>query len=489
MTNSKKVIRGGTFITMDKTHGDIINGALLIEGNRITGISQAIDGFDSHKDAEFIDAQGAIVMPGMVDAHRHDWMSLFRGVSTEESLPAFLINTFYAFGSVLTADNMYAAVLAGNISALNAGTTTVYEVNDCVNTPEHALNAIQAMKDSGIRGVYAYGMQVYDFKPIGFKSQDERLANVREITGSQFNGQDRLEMGMLISDLGTVSFDISAKQIKLTDELGIKCASHTGAAKTSLLLRGLRELDDRGLLLPGHLHAHSNGLTGEDWKLVAKTGGYVVSTPSSELQMGMGFLPYRACVEHDIPFALGTDLTGVTTDDMFTQVNIALQIERALANDKVHQRDTMPFEITPTVREALHWVTLGGAEIMGLADEIGSLTEGKKADVIVIRHKDDFVPTMNPAGCVVQMTKGSDVDTVIADGVIRKRDGKLVGFDMEKVETLSQCAFNTLSEKSKSFTTLSPQEVEKFFRLAERKASFNFAQAYSDDYFAHQFNE
>ncbi|MGE9665821.1 amidohydrolase family protein, partial [Escherichia coli] len=79
-------------------------------------------------------------------------------------------------------------------------------------------------------------------------------------------------------------------------------------------------------------------------KLIAQTGGYVVSTPSSELQMGMGFLPYRACVEHDIPFGLGTDLTGVTTDDLFTQMNIALQIERALANDQIHQRDSMPFE-------------------------------------------------------------------------------------------------------------------------------------------------
>lgn len=208
------------------------------------------------------------------------------------------------------------------------------------------------------------------------------------------------------------------------------CFSYWGR-KTSVLLRGLRELDDHGLLRPGHLHAHSNGLTGEDWKLIAKTGGYVVSTPSSELQMGMGYLPYQPCVEHDIPFGLGTDLTGVTTDDLFTQMNIALQIERAQANDKIHQRDTMPFEITPTVRDALYWATMG-AEVMGLADKIGSLSVGKNADIIIIRHTEGFVPTMNVAGSVAQMTKSTDIDTVIADGVIRKRHGMLVGYDLKK---------------------------------------------------------
>ena len=483
MNSSKKVIRGGTYITMDEKYGDIVDGALLIEGNRIREISSDINAFDKHQDAEFIDAHGAIVMPGLVDAHRHNWMSLFRGISTEESLPAFLINTFYAFGGVFTADNMYAAILAGNISALNAGTTTVYEINDCVNTPDHATSAIQAMKDSGIRGVYAYGMQVYNIDPIGFKSQDQRLSNARDISTSQFNGQDRLSMGMLISDLGTVPFDISTKQIKFTQDSNIKCVSHTGAAKTSLLLRGLRELNDHGLLLPGHLHAHSNGLTGEDWKLVKNSGGFVVSTPSSELQMGMGFLPYQPCKAHGIPFGLGTDLTGVTTDDMFTQVNIALQIERALANDKVHQQDTMPFEITPTIREALHWVTLGGAEVMGLSDEIGSLSINKKADIIIIRHKDSFVPTMHPTGSVIQMTNSHDVDTVIADGVIRKRHGQLVGFDLKQVEALSLKAFTELSKKSESFNALGADTVKEFFQFAERKASFYFAQAYSEAFF------
>lgn len=489
MEKNKKIIRGGTIITMDDATGDIINGAILIEGNRISAISADIQAFDHHTDAQVIDAQGAIVTPGMIDAHRHNWMALFRGVSAEESLPAFLINTFHAFGAMMTADNMYAAVLNGNINALNAGTTTVYEVNDCVNSPEHAANAVAAMKDSGIRGVYGYGMQVYDFKPAGFASMDARRDCAREISETLFRDQDRLTPGMLISDPGTVPFAESAKQIRLADDLGLKHASHTGAAKTSVLLRGLRELDDHGLLLPGHIHAHSNGLTGEDWKLIAKSGGHVASTPSSELQMGMGFLPYQPCAEYGIPFALGTDFTGVTTDDLFTQMNMALQIERALANDKVHQRDTMPFEITPTVREALHWATLGAAQVLGMENEIGSLVAGKKADIIIIRHRDGFVAPVHAAGSVVQMTHAGDVDTVLADGVIRKQNGVLTGFDLPEVTRLSRNALTELETRIRDRKILNAQEVEAFFRLAERMASFHFAQAYSDEFFTQAMNK
>lgn len=81
MEKNKKIIRGGTIITMDDATGDIINGAILIEGNRISAISADIQAFDHHTDAQVIDAQGAIVTPGMIDAHRHNWMALFRGVS------------------------------------------------------------------------------------------------------------------------------------------------------------------------------------------------------------------------------------------------------------------------------------------------------------------------------------------------------------------------------------------------------------------------
>lgn len=83
---------------------------------------------------------------------------------------------------------------------------------------------------------------------------------------------------------------------------------------------------------------------------------------------------------------------------------------------------------------------------MGLADEIGSLSVGKKADLIIIRHREGFVPMMNYAGGVVQMTHSNDVDTVIADGVIRKRHGKLCGYDLAKVETLAQSAFDSLAK-------------------------------------------
>lgn len=474
------VIRGGTILTVDPILGDIVNGAILIQNGKIVEISHKIDAFNHIEGADFFDAKDAIVMPGIVDAHRHDWMSLFRAATTNETLPYFLINTFYPLGSMFKADHMKAAITVGTLSAINAGTTTVYQVNDCVNTPDHAYAAIAAMQETGIRGIYGYGMQVYAFEPIGFANQLERLACAEQLAKEGL-GTDRLEMGMLLSDFGTVPFSVTAMQIKKAHDLGLKYASHTGAARTSVLLRGLRELDDHGLLFPEHLHAHANGLTWEDWKLIAKSGGRVVSTPSSELQMGMGHLPYTPCKEMGIPFAIGTDLVGCSSDGLFTQTNLALQNERMLANDRIHARDTMPFDIQIDQKDALYWMTMGGAKVLGLDHKIGSLTPGKDADLIIIRHKNTFVPVMDPVGGVIQLTHEDDVDTVFIQGKVKKLNGQLLGINPTQVRAEAMHAFNELTSTYANHARLTPQEVEIFWKKAERQADVHFSQAYENN--------
>lgn len=480
MNTNRKVITNGYIISMDDSLGDLSSGAILIENDiiaAVTATGEELRGVE----AEVIDAQGGIILPGLVDAHRHDWLGVLRGLSADESLPEFLANTFYAYGAIFSAEDMHAAVLAGILEALDAGTTSIFEVNDCVNTPDHARAAVDAMRVAGIRGVYGYGMQAYNYAPRSFIDHKDRLKDAAELRKAEFFGaDDLLRMGMLMTDFGTVPFNTTASEIRLARDLDLVRASHTAAASTSILLKGLRELNDHGLLLPGHLHAHSNALTEQDWKIIADTGGKIVTTPSSELQMGMGGLPIRSSLTHGITPAFGTDLVGVASGSLFQQMDIGLQWQRSVDNSAVHKTDTMPFSIDLSARDALYWGTRGGAQALGLDDTVGSLTPGKKADCIILSQKRAFTPSRYPVGTVVQQTSAADVDTVILNGEIRKRHGKLIGYDLDAVRANAMRAFERLNAASTQFTAYTPEEIAAWFRKAERAASVNFADAYRD---------
>src|SRR5699024_3028937 len=287
-------------------------------------------------------------------------------------------------------------------------------------------------------------------------------------------------MGMLLTDFGTIPFEHTASEIKLARELDLVAGSHTGAASSSILLRGLRELKDRDLLLPGHLHIHCNALNDQEWKLIADSGGKVSTSPETEIQMGMGFVPIRSCLNHGITPTFSTDLVCVGSGDLYSQMRLGLQTQRSIDNDRVHKTGTMPFEIDLSVRDALKWATHGGADAIGLGSQIGSLTPGKKADLIIVSQKRPFVPSSYPAGTAVLQTTAADVDTVIVDGKVRKRHGQLVGQNLEAVRSRANKALERLHEAAANIQTKNPEEVSEWFGYAERMASVNFAGAYAN---------
>lgn len=481
MSVKRTIVTGGYVITMDDQYGDLPNGAVLIEDDKIVAIAQTVEEF-AGIDAEIIDAEGGIILPGMVDSHRHTWLALLRAISADMSLPEFLANTFYAYGSIVEAEDLGTATLVGALEALDSGVTTILDCCDCVNTPAHADAAVESLRAAGIRGVYAYGMQAYDFQPNVFNTHEERLKDAARLRKEAFsdNGDELLRMGMLLSDFGTIPFEQTASEIKLANDMGIVVASHTGAASTSILLKGLRELKDNDLLLPGHVHIHCNALSGQEWKLIAETGGKVSTSPETEIQMGMGFVPIRECLDHGITPSFSTDIVCVGSGDLFSQMRLGLQFQRCMDNDKIHQTGTMPFTIDLSVRDALKWATYGGADALGLDSKIGSLTPGKQADLIIVSPKRSFVPSSYPAGTVVTQTTAADIDTVLVNGEIRKRHGQLVGHDLEAVRVRATQALERLHKAVAEHEPKSPEEIAGWFGHAERMASVNFAGAYMD---------
>lgn len=479
MSMNRTVVTNGYIITLDDNLGDIQGGAVLIEDNRIVAVTRNAEEF-AGLDAQVIDAQGGIILPGMVDSHRHTWMSLLRSISADESLPEFLVNTFYGLGALVRAEDIGAATMVGALEAIDSGVTTIMDCCDCVNSPDHATAAVESLRASGIRGVYAYGMQAYDFQPPAFTAHAQRLKDAERLRKEAFSSEDsRLRMGMLLSDFGTLPFSETASEILLSGDLGLLVASHTGAASTSILLKGLRELNDHSLLRPGHLHIHCNGLTHPEWELLAETGAKVSISPETEMQMGMGYPPFRAALEHGILPSFSTDIVCVGSGDLFSQMRLGLQFQRCMDNHCVHQRGHMPSKIDLSVRDALKWATQGGAEALGLASEIGSLTPGKKADLIIVSQSRAFVPSSYPAGSVVLQTTAADVDTVILDGVIRKRHGQLVGYDLVTVRTRANQALERIQQAAARLKRKTPEEVAQWFAMGERMAGGNFAGAYA----------
>ncbi|PWK60780.1 amidohydrolase family protein [Aminobacter sp. AP02] len=480
MENRKTVITGGFVVTMDEVLKDLPQGAILIEGDQILKVASDRSEFDGI-DAELIDAEGGIIIPGIIDTHRHTWMALFRAVSADMSLPEFLASTFYGWGSLVTAEVMGAATMVGALEAIDSGVTTIFDCCDCVNSPDHARAAVDSLRASGIRAIYAYGMQKFDFKPTAFKAHEQRLVDARALRSNELsNTDDLVGMGMLLTDFGILPFDETASEFRLGHELGLKLASHTGAASTSILLKGLRELNDRKLLRPGHLHIHCNGLTPPEWELIAKTDGKVSISPETEMQMGMGFPPFRTCLNHGISPSFSTDIVCVGSGDLFSQMRLGLQFQRCIDNDHVHKHvGRMPYEINLSVRDALTWATVNGADALGLAKSVGSITPGKKADITIVSGRRHFVPTCHPIGSVVLQSTAADVDTVIVDGVVRKRHGKLVGQDLERIRARANDALRYVQKEAEKLPNYNPTDIANWFEQAERMASVHFAQAYA----------
>ncbi|MFB8003082.1 amidohydrolase family protein [Nocardia sp. NPDC056000] len=473
----RTLVTGNLVITMDPALGDIPHGAVLIENEAIVGIGPATQ--FAGVDAERIEAPDGIVLPGMIDSHRHTWLALLRGISGDQALLEFIANTFYGIGSILGAEDMGVATLVGALEALDAGVTSIFDCCDCVNSPAHADANIEGLRTAGLRSVYAYGMQRYDFQPPAFHHHRERLADAARVRSEYFSAEDDMyQMGMLYSDFGTIAFDATAAEIRQARELGVHGASHTGAAAGSVLLRGLRELNDHGLLLPGHLHVHCNGLDEQEWKLLGDSGAHVVTSPETELQMGMGLLPIRPALRHGIAPGIGTDSIICGSGDLFGQMRLALQHQRAMDSLPVHAEGRSPLSIELSVRDALTWATTNGARIMGLSSSIGSLTVGKKADVIVVRPRWNLVRPSYPAASVVLQSSAADVDTVLVNGEIRKRDGVLVGHDLAALPAKADAALNNIEKAAADLHVFGPAELAEFIGQVERGASVNYAQAY-----------
>ncbi len=427
------LIKNAIVLSQDPAIGELPEADVLVEGDRIVDVRPGIDA----NGADVIDATGDIVIPGFIDTHRHTWETSIRTSAPDYTLGAYFSAILDKFAPNYRPDDVLAANRWGAIECANAGITTLVDWSHIMNTPDHADAAIEGLRDAGIRSVFAFGfpntsIQAWWFGP-------DYAGSVERIDGDDAR---RLRKGALSDDGALITMalatrgtnfckeDVVRYEWELAKELGINITVHVAMDRFGYTKMQLRRLKELGLLYPNTTYIHSSHLLDDEWQMVADSGGNVSLAPQIEMQMGHGWAPAQTAEDLGIPVGLSSDVATTASADQFTQMHAIFASERGRRHQAAWDADPAdPNDTTNliTSRQVLRWATLDGAKVAGIADRTGSITPGKKADIVIIETKSPNVaPVIDPVGAVVCAADVSNVDTVIVDGRIVKRDGKLL---------------------------------------------------------------
>jgi 5-methylthioadenosine/S-adenosylhomocysteine deaminase len=417
------LLRGGTVLTVDPDLGDLPKGDVLIEGDRIAQVAPRIDA-----DAEVVDADGMIVIPGFVDTHRHTWEAAIRGCAPNATLGNYFVEILDSFAPLYRPEDVYASNLAGALECINAGITTLVDWSHINNTPEHPDAAIRGLQETGIRAQYAYGSantSINDYwnnSAIAIPGDD-----VRRVRDTYFSSGDGL-LTMALATRGPTycNDEVVKTEWALAREVGIPITIHV-AMYSAGRFGMVKHLGDLGLLGPDTTYIHCCYLSDEEWRLVADSGGTVSIAPQIEMQMGHGWPPVLKSLEHGLRPSLSIDVVTTAPGDLFTQIRAAFACDRARVNAAAWEANIDNPENLLTARQMLEMATVNGAHVAGVEDRTGSLTPGKKADVVLLDATAlNVAPVIDPVAAVTLSADVSNVDTVLIDGQVKKRGGRLV---------------------------------------------------------------
>lgn len=436
----RTLISGGSVISVDPKIGDLRRGDVLIEGDKIVDVAESI----TAGDAEVLDATGMIVMPGLVDSHRHFWQTGTRSDSVDQVFWDLVAAQWPKIAANYAAEDVYASVIAGAADAVDAGVTTVLDWCHVVNTPEHAEENLRALREIGIRSLFLYGasmsrkLQEYE----GQTKHEDSWAPARRMRDKEFAGNGGLiTFGLAIQGPDVTTMEITADDLAVARELGVPVGIHIGAPEGGEPHYSMKRMHEAGLLGPDINFSHCCNNTDEELRMVADSGGKLVACPTLDVMFGMGNPATARIREAGARPALGVDSVIASSGSMFDEMRAALLYERMKHAQQVYdteKRDVKSAdELRFTTREALEAATIGSAGAIWLDDKVGSLTPGKQADIILLRASDlNLTPVSDLVGAVVTSAHSGNVDTVLIAGRVLKRNGKLTAIDPKRVNQL-----------------------------------------------------
>lgn len=433
----RTLVRGGVVVTGDPALGVLHGADVLIEDGRISSVTAGAQGGDG---CRVIDASGMVVMPGLVDGHRHTWQSLIRGVAADWTLAQYMQGIRGVFGRLYRPEDVYAANLVGALEALDAGVTTLVDFSHIMNSPEHADAAIDALRETGMRAVFGHGTPTDEDSPEWYvTSRLPHGDDIRRVREEHFAGDDDLlTLAMAARGPQHCVLEATEHDWRLARELGIRITVHTGSGRWGKD-RPVEQLRSRDLLGPDTTYVHCNSLSDDELRLIADSGGTVSIAPEVEMHMGHGYPATGRLLRVGVRPSLSVDVVTGVGGDLFGTMRVCLAAERARANAAALEADSQVERLELRTADVLGFATLEGARAFGLESRTGSLTPGKDADVVLLRlDRPNLLPLNNPVAAVVLAATPANVDTVLVRGRVLKQDGRLRGVDLPRIRRLAE---------------------------------------------------
>jgi cytosine/adenosine deaminase-related metal-dependent hydrolase len=377
-------------------------------------------------------------MPGFIDGHRHCWQGSLRRLITEADLPRYMAVTHDGVARHYRPEDMYAGDLVALLGALDQGFTTVVDLSHNTRSRAHADAVFRAYRETGIRAVHASAPPNAGDWEEHWPGDLERLAGV-----------------VADEDLITLRMAIDMRRVRPVPELmgiarGLGLGIHFDGVMGAGSADEITQLGLDGLLAPDVTFVHATSLGDPAWEQLERSGAHVTLATTSDEQLGLAgaIPPVQRVMDHGMRPGLSVDVEISLAGDPFTQMRATLLTQRMLATaDRMAGK---PARRLLESGEVLAWATIGGAEGAGLADEVGTLTPGKQADLLLVRT-DDINTTPaggNTAGVIVHGIDRSNIRGVLVGGRVRKWDGALVDVDLPAVRALAEASRAYLFEQA-----------------------------------------
>ncbi|HET8990081.1 MAG TPA: amidohydrolase family protein [Acidimicrobiales bacterium] len=416
---------------MDSQHRVLADSDVVVVDGSITGVGP---GLVAPVDALEVDGANGIVMPGMVDTHRHMWQTAMRGYGADWTLSQYFVWYYLEHGRNFRPQDIYAGNLLSALEALDAGVTTSVDWSHGLQTVEHADAAVDALEATPGRFVLAYGN--IQQGPWEWTASPE----FRRFFTRRFDGKgDMLGFQIAFDVTGDPEFPERAA-FKVAKDLGVTVTTHAGVwgatGDASIQL-----MHDNGCMDDKVIFVHASSLSEDSYHRIAASGGHASVSTESEQSAGQGYPSSWRLRQFDIPISLSHDTTVWWSADLFTAMRTTVGADRSRQHFEAHLTGDTVTNLDLRCEEVVEWATMGGARALDLESIVGSVEVGKRADLVLL--KNDFSPVMfpivNPYGHVVMQAQRNEVHTVLVDGNVVKSEGRLVGVDLAHVrETVAQ---------------------------------------------------